>query len=207
MLTKVCVAGFLSGPCPEKLRQKMPGQPLPKNEPTNRTEMNRYKHLLCLAAAATLTTAAFAQSAPTAPTTSADTGWITSASFGFSLAKGNTDNLLANGNLLTSRKWDRNEVDLGADGTYGETDGLQSAGNIHGFGQYNRLFTEPEKLAAALEEVLGDAALRQRMGQANRDKVKDFAPEPVARHYLEILREITGPAAKSTDSAISSQTA
>ena len=104
--------------------------------------MNRYKHLLCLAAAATLTTAAFAQSAPTAPTTSADTGWITSASFGFSLAKGNTDNLLANGNLLTSRKWDRNEVDLGADGTYGETDGLQSAGNIHGFGQYNRLFTE-----------------------------------------------------------------
>ena len=104
--------------------------------------MNSYKQLLCLAAASALTASTFAQSAPTAPTTPTDTGWITSASFGFSLAKGNTDNLLANGNLLSSRKWNRNEVDLGTDGTYGETDGTQSAGNIHGFAQYNRLFTE-----------------------------------------------------------------
>ena len=101
--------------------------------------MNRYQHLLCLAAATTLTFSAFAQSAPTAPL---NTGWITSASFGFTLAKGNSDTMLANGNLLSSKKWDRNEMDLGIDGTYGETDGLRSAGNIHGFAQYNRLFTE-----------------------------------------------------------------
>jgi len=104
--------------------------------------MNRYKHLIGLAASALLTVSAFAQSAPTAPTTPTDTGWVTSAAFGFSLAKGNTDNLLATGNLITSRKWDRNELDLGTDGTYGETDGVRSAGNIHGFSQYNRLFTE-----------------------------------------------------------------
>lgn len=104
--------------------------------------MNRYKQLACLAASAAFTTAAFAQSAPTAPAAPADTGWITSAAFGFSLAKGNTDNLLANGNLLSSKKWDRNEIDLGMDGTYGETGGVQSAGNLHGFGQYNRLFSE-----------------------------------------------------------------
>lgn len=58
---------------------------------------------------------------------------------------------------------------------------------------------QPEKLAAALEEVLNDSALRQRMGQANRAKVKDFAPAPVAGHYLEVLREITGAAAKPTE--------
>ena len=104
--------------------------------------MNRYKNLLCLAASVALTATSFAQSAPTAPAASTDTGWITSAAFGFSLAKGNTDNLLANGNLITSRKWDRNELDLGTDGTYGETDGVRSAGNLHGFGQYNRLFSE-----------------------------------------------------------------
>lgn len=104
--------------------------------------MNRYQHLIGLAASALLTVSAFAQSAPTAPTTPTDTGWVTSAAFGFSLAKGNTDNLLATGNLLTSRKWDRNELDLGTDGTYGETDGVRSAGNLHGFSQYNRLFTE-----------------------------------------------------------------
>lgn len=101
--------------------------------------MNRYRNIVCLAAFAALAAAAFGQSAPTAPK---DTGWITSASFGFTLAKGNTDTMLATGNLLSSKKWGRNEVDLGTDGTYGETDGTQSAGNIHGFGQYNRLFTE-----------------------------------------------------------------
>ncbi len=104
--------------------------------------MNRYKHLGCLAAVTMITASAFAQSAPTAPASPTDTGWVTSAAFGFSLAKGNTDNMLATGNLVTSRKWERNELDLGTDGTYGETDGVRSAGNIHGFGQFNRLFTE-----------------------------------------------------------------
>jgi putative salt-induced outer membrane protein YdiY len=104
--------------------------------------MNQYKQILCLTAAAAITTGAFAQSAPTAPAGPADTGWITSAAFGLSLAKGNTDNMLMNGNLLSSRKWDRNELDLGTDGTYGETDGVRTAGNVHGFGQYNRLFSE-----------------------------------------------------------------
>ena len=103
---------------------------------------NRYTSLICVAAIAAATINTFAQSAPTAPAAMKDTGWITSASFGLSLSKGNTDNLLANGNLLTSRKWDNNEMDLGVDGTYGETDGVRSAGNLHGFGQYNRLFNE-----------------------------------------------------------------
>jgi len=82
---------------------------------------------------------AFAQSAPSA---TKDAGWVTSAAFGLSISKGNTDNELYTGNLLTSRRWDANEVDLGINGQYGETSGTQTAGNIRGFGQYNRLFTE-----------------------------------------------------------------
>lgn len=101
--------------------------------------MNKNKYILIAAVMAAASVNSFAQSAPTAP---ANTGWISSAALGFSLAQGNTDNLLATGNLLTSKKWDKNEVDLGLDGNYGESDGVQTAGNIHGFGQYNRLFTD-----------------------------------------------------------------
>lgn len=101
--------------------------------------MNKYRNLICLAVLAVSALTAAAQSAPTAVK---DTGWVTTASFGLTLAKGNTDNMLTTGNLLSSRKWELNEMDLGADGTYGETDGVRSAGNIHGFSQYNRLFTE-----------------------------------------------------------------
>jgi putative salt-induced outer membrane protein YdiY len=114
-------------------------QPPNNNNTQSRTNMIRSKQTLCLAAFAAMAFTAFGQSAPTAPK---DTGWITSASFGLSLAKGNTDNLLATGNLLSSRKWNANEIDLGADGTYGETDGEKSAESVHGFAQYNRLFTE-----------------------------------------------------------------
>ncbi|MEY4387768.1 MAG: hypothetical protein RLY20_3051 [Verrucomicrobiota bacterium] len=103
-------------------------------------KLNRYTSLLCVAACVATAISSFAQSAPTAPATQKDTGWITTAAFNLSLSKGNTDNLLAGGNLLTSRKWDVNELDLGIDGLYGETDGVRSAGNLHGFGQYNRLF-------------------------------------------------------------------
>lgn len=105
-------------------------------------KQNTYTSLLCAAALTAATVTSFAQSAPTAPAAPKDTGWITTAAFGLSLSKGNTDNTLVNGNLITSRKWGRNEMDMGTDGTYGETDGVRSAGNLHGFGQYNRLFSE-----------------------------------------------------------------
>lgn len=101
--------------------------------------MNQHKKLICLAAAAILAVSAFGQTAPTAPP---NTGWLTTAAFGFTLAKGNTDNMLLTGNLLSSKKWGQNEMDLGIDGTYGETDGVRSAGNVHGFDQYNRLLTQ-----------------------------------------------------------------
>jgi putative salt-induced outer membrane protein len=68
--------------------------------------------------------------------------WEKSAALGFTLTRGNSDTLLGTGNILATRKSGPNEINLGADGTYGETEDVKNAESIHGFGQYNRLFTE-----------------------------------------------------------------
>jgi putative salt-induced outer membrane protein YdiY len=68
--------------------------------------------------------------------------WETSAAAGLTLTKGNSDTLTFSANILSSKKWDHNEVNLGADATYGENDGDKNTETLHGFGQYNRLFGE-----------------------------------------------------------------
>lgn len=87
------------------------------------------------AAAAAAAPAEAAKEAPKNP-------WVTSASIGFSLTRGNSETLLVTGNILSEKKWDKNEVRLGLDGTYGEDRDTTNAEQVHGFGQYNRLFTE-----------------------------------------------------------------
>jgi glycosyltransferase involved in cell wall biosynthesis len=52
---------------------------------------------------------------------------------------------------------------------------------------------DPPALAAALLELLGDSALRSRMGRANRQRVKIFSTDVVAREYLSVLQEVAGP--------------
>ena len=55
------------------------------------------------------------------------------------------------------------------------------------------LFVPPRdsrELASALEQLLSDPAMRERMSRANREKVKEFAPDVVAREYLRALKEI-----------------
>lgn len=62
----------------------------------------------------------------------------------------------------------------------------------------NALFVSPrdtEGLIVALERLLNDAELRERMSVANRAKVADFAPDAVARHYLDALIDIVQPPA------------
>src|SRR5581483_7773435 len=57
----------------------------------------------------------------------------------------------------------------------------------------NALFVpprDPDALAEALERVLSDPRLRERMARANREKVKEFAPERVARGYVDVLEEL-----------------
>lgn len=68
--------------------------------------------------------------------------WKTSASAGMTLTSGNTDTMMVNASILSDRKWDRNELSLGASATYGETDDETTASSVSGFGQYNRLFSD-----------------------------------------------------------------
>lgn len=68
--------------------------------------------------------------------------WDTSASFGATLTRGNSDTLALSGQVQANKKWYDNEVNLGADAVYGENSGVRNASSVHGYGQYNRLFTE-----------------------------------------------------------------
>jgi putative salt-induced outer membrane protein YdiY len=90
--------------------------------------------------------AAFAYGQAAAVTNAAPTDppWDVSAAAGLTLTRGNSHTLLFTGNVLADKKWDlgKNEVSLGADGVYGSDNGVENANSVHGFGQYNRLFTE-----------------------------------------------------------------
>jgi glycosyltransferase involved in cell wall biosynthesis len=57
----------------------------------------------------------------------------------------------------------------------------------------NALFVparDPDAVAGAIESLLADDALRGRMGDANAEAVKAFAPERVGRAYLEALQRV-----------------
>ena len=80
--------------------------------------------------------------------------WESSAAAGLTLTRGNSDTFLSTLSLMTGKKWDMNELAMDIDGTYGTTKetrvtsgGKQTfnqttAQSLHGFIQYNRLFTE-----------------------------------------------------------------
>lgn len=94
--------------------------------------------------AGAMASAVLAQDNPTpaAPAEEKKPKWETSASLGFTLTSGNSDSVLATAQALTQKKWDAHELKFGANAAYGETEDVKSAESIHGFGQYNRLFTE-----------------------------------------------------------------
>jgi glycosyltransferase involved in cell wall biosynthesis len=59
--------------------------------------------------------------------------------------------------------------------------------------EVNALFVparDPEAIAVAVEKLLADDGLRERMREANLQAVKAFAPDRVARAYLEALRRV-----------------
>ena len=68
--------------------------------------------------------------------------WKSSAAAGLTLTRGNSETVVLTANIATEKKWNKNELALGADGSYGEQDDVKSIETVHGFGQYNRLFTE-----------------------------------------------------------------
>lgn len=91
---------------------------------------------LAAAAVALGQQAAATNAAPTSPP------WDVSTSAGLTLTRGNSKTLLFTANVLGSKKWDQNELALGAEGVYGENNGVENNESVHGFGQYNRLFTD-----------------------------------------------------------------
>jgi putative salt-induced outer membrane protein len=68
--------------------------------------------------------------------------WETTLGIGATVTRGNSQTLAINGQIGTVKKWDKNEIDLGADGNYSSDKGVTSSDQAHGYGQYNRLFTE-----------------------------------------------------------------
>jgi putative salt-induced outer membrane protein len=80
--------------------------------------------------------------APAPAPAPAEPKWESSAGLGFSLTRGNSKNLLFTANVASQKKWDNNEVRLGANGAYGESDSIKNTEQVLGFAQYNRLFTE-----------------------------------------------------------------
>ena len=48
----------------------------------------------------------------------------------------------------------------------------------------------PEGLAAKLDRLMGDRALRSSMGQAARDSMKQYAPEAIWDAWENLLEEI-----------------
>ena len=75
-------------------------------------------------------------------------GWESSAGINVSVNKGNSDTLLAGANILTLRKWDKNELTAGADAVYGDNRDLltgqrvTTAQNYGAFLQYNRMVSQ-----------------------------------------------------------------
>ena len=68
--------------------------------------------------------------------------WLSSIGAGLTLTRGNSDTLLVTASAATDKKTPDNEISLGADGAYGENNYTKDVDTIHGFGQYNHLFSE-----------------------------------------------------------------
>ncbi len=98
---------------------------------------------------------AFGQATASATNPPPKNPWDASATLGATLTRGNSKTLLISGQVMANKKWDKNEINLGVDGVYGENEVTinkgtptetketqTSAETLHAFGQYNRLFTE-----------------------------------------------------------------
>ncbi len=68
--------------------------------------------------------------------------WVSEATAGLTIARGNSDIVLFNAKIGTQKKTPENEFMIGADGAYGKSDGVENAESLHGTGQYNHLFND-----------------------------------------------------------------
>jgi len=101
------------------------------------------KQLCLILSLATLgATAAFGQATDAGAPTTPPVKWDSSAALGLTLTRGNSKTLNLSGDFQTARKWEKNELSLGANGGYGENDDKKSEEALRGYLQYNRLFDD-----------------------------------------------------------------
>jgi putative salt-induced outer membrane protein YdiY len=118
--------------------------------------MNQQFQSLCLALsvatlstlAAELSTNAPAATQPPAAPLKAPSPWQTTASMNAAVSRGNVDTLLIGAALTSLRKWDKNEIALGADATFGSNSDpttrkeTTTAQNYGVYAQYNRILSD-----------------------------------------------------------------
>jgi len=81
--------------------------------------------------------------------------WQSTLSFGATLTSGNSDTLLADAALNTHRTNPTNEWLFGAEAAYGKNNSVENTETLHGFGQYDHLFT-PRWFGYARADALHD---------------------------------------------------
>ena len=124
----------------------------------------RHRTLSVVAWAASLFSAALLHAQDKPPVIQTNAPWESSAALGFTLTRGNSENLLLTATILTQRKSPMDEIALGANGAYGETTDTttdkttRNAALLHGFAQYNRFFTTNWYGYARLDGLHDDVA-------------------------------------------------
>lgn len=68
--------------------------------------------------------------------------WDGNVAAGLTLTHGNSDTLLVTASILAHKKTPENEISLGGDGAYGEDSSVENVDTVHGFSQYNHLFSD-----------------------------------------------------------------
>lgn len=68
--------------------------------------------------------------------------WESSVAFGLTLTSGNSESVLVTTSFNTHFNNPTNELVLGAEGSYGENNSVENSESLHGFGQYNHLFSD-----------------------------------------------------------------
>src|SRR3954462_14233059 len=68
--------------------------------------------------------------------------WETSAALGLTLTRGNSDTILFTGNILGTKRSKVDEWTLAVDGSYGKDHDVKNNESLHGFAQWNHLFSE-----------------------------------------------------------------
>lgn len=89
--------------------------------------------------------------------------WERSVAAGLTLTKGNSDTILFTANAVGLRKWEQNELELGAAVARGENSGTVNTETFNGYLQYNRLISEKAYgmlRTEALHDSIADVELR-----------------------------------------------